>query len=210
LYFGYPAYYYGYGGDPGDSGQPYDSGAYGQGYPNVGSVRVIVEPEKTKVYVDGSYAGVADDFDGIFQRLHLSTGRHEITLKLNGYRTQRFRVYVPVNHTIKLHYDMVRGQGEEPEEVVGEPDVAARPAGYARLGEEAGAGRLRVDVRPPDSSIYVDAVFRGTARDLDGMPLPPGRHHIEIVRPGYRTVEQDVEIRPGEPTELRADLEKSY
>jgi hypothetical protein len=49
-----------------------------------------------------------------------------------------------------------------------------------------------------------------TARDLDGMPLPPGRHHIEIVRPGYRTMEQDVEIRTGEPADLRADLEKSY
>jgi PEGA domain len=215
FYFGYPAYYYGYAGYPAYYGQPYYAAAYGSGYPNVGSLRLIVEPEKTKVYVDSYYAGVADDFDGIFQRLHLSTGRHEITLKLDGYRSQRFRVYVPVDHTIKLHYDMVRGQGEQPDEVVGEPDVAARPVGYARLGEEEGgpvpgdAGRLRVDVRPPDSSIYVDGVFRGTARDLDGMPLPPGRHHIEIVRPGYRTLEQDVEIRSGEPTEVRADLERS-
>jgi hypothetical protein len=74
FYFGYPAYYYGYAGYPAYYGQPYYAAAYGSGYPNVGSLRLIVEPEKTKVYVDGYYAGVADDFDGIFQRLHLSTG----------------------------------------------------------------------------------------------------------------------------------------
>ena len=230
FYFGYPAYYYGYAGYPayygypGYYGDPYYAAPYRYGYSNVGSLRLMVEPEKTRVYVDGYYAGVVDDFDGIFQRLHISTGRHDITLKLDGYRTHRFRVYVPVDHTLKLHYEMVRGQGEDPEDVVGEPDVSARPAGYARLGEEGGyagaddavgpvprdAGRLRVDVRPPDASIYVDAVFRGTARDLDGMPLPPGRHHSEIVRPGYRTLEQDVEVRSGEPTDVRADLERAY
>jgi hypothetical protein len=215
FYFGYPAYYYGYAGDPGYygypgyNGYPQPAAAYPPPYPEVGSLRLIVDPAKTRVYVDGYYAGVVDDFDGMFQRLHVSSGRHDVTLKLDGYRTHRFRVYVPVDHTIKLRYEMVRGQGEDADEVVGEPDVSARPAGYARLEGERDAGRLRVDVRPPDASIYVDAVFRGTARELDGMPMPPGRHHVEIVRPGYRTLERDIEIRPGESTDLRADLERS-
>ena len=39
-------------------------------YRDSGSLRVIVDPEKTRVYVDGYYAGIADDFDGIFQRLY--------------------------------------------------------------------------------------------------------------------------------------------
>ena len=56
-------------------------------YRDSGSVRVIVEPEQARVYVDGYYAGIADDFDGIFQRLSIPPGRHEITVKLDGYRT---------------------------------------------------------------------------------------------------------------------------
>jgi len=219
VYFGYPAYYYSgyYGYDPYYYAQPY-------GYRDVASVRVMVEPVKARVYVDGYYAGIADDFDGMFQRLHLSPGRHDITLKLEGYRSHRFRVYVPVEQTLKLRYDMVRGSGEDPEEVVGEPELAGRPAGYARLEDEGreeparaeedrrapgyGEGVLRLDVRPSDASIYVDGAFRGTARELEHMPLRPGRHHIEMVRPGYRTVERDVEVRPGETSEVRADLDR--
>jgi hypothetical protein len=220
FYYGYPWYYssgyYGY-------APYYARRPYGYGYRDTGSLRVMVDPEKTKVYVDGYYAGIADDFDGLFQRLHISQGRHDITLKLEGYRTHRFRVYVPVDHTVKLRYNMVRGSGEDAEEVLGEPDMVGRPAGYARLEDEdrawdgddrrgpprGDAGTLRLDVRPGDTSIYVDGAFRGTARDLDGVRLSPGRHHIEMVRPGYRTLERDVDVRPGETSELRADLERS-
>jgi hypothetical protein len=234
-YFGYPSYYYSgyYGYDPYYArrygygyGSGYESGyESGYGYRDQGSLRVIVDPDRTRVYVDGYYAGIADDFDGIFQRLHVSPGRHDITLKLEGFRTHRFRVYVPVDHTIKLHYDMVRGSGDDAEEVVGQPDLVGRPAGYARLEDEdrddlardrddaraprGDVGTLRLDVRPSDASIYVDGAFRGAARDLDRLRLSPGLHHVEMVRPGFRTVERDVEIRPGETSDLRADLERS-
>jgi hypothetical protein len=226
FYFGYPRYFYSgyYGYDPYYARYGYGYG-YGHGYRDTGSLRVLVDPEKTRVYVDGYYAGIADDFDGIFQRLHISPGRHDITLKLDGYRTHHFRVYVPVGHTVKLHHDMVRGTGEDAAEVVGQPDVVARPAGYARLEDDdedefartddrrgpasGDAGIVRLDVRPADASIYVDGAFHGTARDVDTVRLSPGRHRVEIVRPGYRTLERDVEVRPGETTDLSADLDRS-
>jgi PEGA domain len=222
VYFGYPAYYYsGTSGYSGYSG----GGTYGPGYGShdTASLRVIVDPEKTKVYVDGHYAGTAGDFDGLFQRLHVAAGRHEITLKLDGYRTHRFRVDVPPGQTVKLRHDMVRGAGEDAAERVGEePEVRGGPAGYARLEDErpdarvdprgampVDTGRLHVDVRPPDASIYIDGVFRGPARAMDGVLLPSGRHRVQIVRPGYRTEEREIEIRSGETTDLRADLERS-
>jgi hypothetical protein len=225
-YYGYPSYYYsGYYGYAPYYARRYGSG-YGYGDRDGGSLRVIVDPNRTRVYVDGYYAGIADDFDGIFQRLHVSPGRHDITLKLEGFRSHRFRVYVPVDHTMKIHYDMMRGSGDDAEEVVGQPDLVGRPAGYARLEDDedrdervrdsddrgsmrGDGGTLRLDVRPGDASIYLDGAFRGTARDLDRLRLSPGRHHIEMVRPGYRTVERDVEIRPGETSEVRADLDRS-
>ncbi|MGE5126975.1 MAG: PEGA domain-containing protein, partial [Betaproteobacteria bacterium] len=72
-----------------------------------------------------------------------------------------------------------------------------------------GAGKLKLEVRPGDASVYVDGAFRGTGREASTLQLPAGRHRIEVVRPGYRTIERDVEVTPGETTDLSVDLEKS-
>ncbi|PYP42884.1 MAG: hypothetical protein DMD43_01205 [Gemmatimonadetes bacterium] len=71
-----------------------------------GSLRLLVDPGQTGVYVDGYYAGSADEFNGTPQRLFLSPGHHEITLVLDGYRTHRMHVYVSLDHVIDLQYPM--------------------------------------------------------------------------------------------------------
>ncbi len=240
-YYGsYPYGWYDYGYYGGYYG-PYVGYGYRYRHYDNGSLRVEVEPEETRVYVDGYYAGVADDFDGIFQRLNVSPGRHTIDLKLEGYRDHSFRVYVPGDDTVKLHWNMVRGSGADATETIGNP-----PADYASRDENAsrddndgdddrddryaappprrerdprwdsdppsrtrGDAMVRLDVRPGDASVYVDGEFRGTVRDASRLDLTPGRHRIEIVRPGYRTVERQVEVRPGDSTEIVIDLEKS-
>jgi hypothetical protein len=78
-------------------------------YPTHASMRVLVQPAEAEVYVDGYYAGIVDDFDGLFQRLHLTPGRHEITLRLDGFRTWRAEVYAEPGHTLTLHHDMLPG-----------------------------------------------------------------------------------------------------
>lgn len=222
-YYGYP-YYYGYW-----SYDPYYARPY---YPrfrsaqDYGALRVLVEPSNTRVYVDGYYAGEADDFDGIFQRLNVSPGRHEITLKLEGRRTHRVRLYVPVDHTIKLHHDMVKGDGEDPvDDQVGPADRVdeeksehdggryterARPRRDADDDdrEQAGVGTLRLHVTPEDASVYVDGRFRGSSRQMDDLLMPAGRHHVEVVRPGYKTYDQDVDVAQDQPTNVRVALDK--
>ena len=240
-YYGYGRYGYGYGfgyGYPYAYYSPfYFSGYYGYGpsyyvgggygsYRESGSLRIIVDPSKARVYVDGYYAGVVDDFDGVFQRLNIPPGRHEITLKLEGYRTQHFKVYVPVGDTIKIHYDMVTGSGEATSE-----QFAGVPVDYARAedmndrnddrydrrddgryegrDDTAGdTGSVRLQVSPQDASVYVDGEFRGSGRQSTNLKLRPGRHRIEVVRPGFRTVERDVEVEPGRSTEVEVELEK--
>lgn len=212
-YWGYPYYYGG-----GYWGPRY---AY---YRDGGSVRVLVDPEQTRVYVDGYYAGIADEFDGLFQRLHVSPGRHEIALKLEGYRTHRMKVYVPYDGTLKIHHDMVRGEGESAEDLVG-PDVPERDEReewarrdredreYDRDAWRERAPRereregvtLRLSVRPDDASVYVDGEFRGSGRQARVLRLAPGRHRIEVVRPGYRTWDQEVEVGP-EGSEVTVEL----
>ena len=55
------------------------------------SVRLEIKPREAQVYVDGYYVGVVDQFDGIFQRLDMPLGEHEISVYLPGYRTYRQR-----------------------------------------------------------------------------------------------------------------------
>ena len=212
FYGGYGSYYPRY---------PYTYGGYRYAYRETGSVRLLVDPPETRDYVDGYYAGVVDDFDGVFQRLHISPGRHEIALKLEGYRAHRVKLYVPVGHTLKIRHDMVRGSGEDAaEDLGGGPDREAyerrSESGEDRDDEDtedveaADAGTLRLSVRPDDASIYVDGEFRGTPRQARNIRLTPGRHRIEVVRPGFRTFEREVELRPGRTVELEVELERPY
>ena len=43
------------------------------------SVQFDVTPRQAEVFIDGYYAGIVDDFDGMFQRLRVEPGQHEIT-----------------------------------------------------------------------------------------------------------------------------------
>lgn len=80
---------------------------------------------------------------------------------------------------------------------------------YSDRGEprEDGA-ELRLLVTPDDASVWIDGEFRGTARDLARLALPPGRHQVEVVRPGFRTAAREVEVRPGATASLRLELER--
>ncbi len=90
---------------------------YGGRYlPADASVRLEVKPKEAEVFVDGYYAGIVDDFDGAFQRLHVPPGEHEIELYLDGYRTVRQKIFLSANNTFKVKYTMERlAAGEQPE-----------------------------------------------------------------------------------------------
>jgi PEGA domain len=102
---------------------------YGYGYPDwpydyssniTGDLKTDITPKQTEVYVDGYYAGVADDFDGAFQRLDMSPGGHAVTLRLEGYRTVTRNIYVRSNSTYKLKETMEKlAPGEVSEPVPG-------------------------------------------------------------------------------------------
>lgn len=244
FYYGgyYPYYYDGYypyyggGGYSYDYSSPYDGPYYGA---EPGAVRLLVDPEKTKVYVDGYYSGVVDDYDGLFQHLDLPMGRHEIVLRLDGYQTQRLEVYVPSGETLKVHYTMERGSGETAKPIVvgdpnmekypprlsegsadrdrptadsrGEDDDDAPPPAHVQMRRSAprdDGATLRLTVAPDDASVYVDGSFSGTARDVHRLDLAPGQHKIEVVRPGYRTYEKNVDIGPDTASDLDVTLER--
>jgi hypothetical protein len=93
LYFGRPYDYYGY-----------PSGGYGYYAfrPGVsyGSVRIVDASRDAEVFVDGVYAGVVDDYDGVFQHLNLEAGAHTIEIEAPGYRPIAFDVRVLPGQTV--------------------------------------------------------------------------------------------------------------
>ncbi len=82
----------GYGGGYGVYGGPY-------GW-SIGGVRMKVEPKDAEVYVDGYYAGIVDDFDGMWQQLRLDEGGYHIEVRKPGMATLTFDVRVQPGRTI--------------------------------------------------------------------------------------------------------------
>ena len=105
-WLGYSGGYYGGYYDPWYGGYPdlYPMGGYGGGgstYTSTdeGSLRLKIKPRQAEVYVDGFFVGIVDDFDGIFQRLHLDSGPHRVEVRAQGYETLTFEVRVTADHT---------------------------------------------------------------------------------------------------------------
>jgi hypothetical protein len=94
-------------------GSPYNGRVYGYVPAPVygariyyGDVRLQVRPRDAAVFVDGYYAGIVDDFDGVFQRLTLTVGPHEIAIEAPGLQPQVYNVYVDPSRTVDVRADL--------------------------------------------------------------------------------------------------------
>jgi hypothetical protein len=103
-YYGNVPYYGGAYGGYGGYGATY-AGPYGW---SIGSVRLKVKPRDAEVYVDGYYAGIVDDFDGIWQRLRLDDGGHRIEIRKPGLQPLTFDVMVQPGRTVTYRGDLTQ------------------------------------------------------------------------------------------------------
>jgi len=109
-YYGGSGYYGGYY-DPWYGGYPtYPVGSSTSSNDDEGSLRLKIKPREAEVYVDGYFVGVVDDFDGIFQRLHLDSGPHRIEVRAPGYETLDFEVRITPDHTTTYQGDLKKIQ----------------------------------------------------------------------------------------------------
>jgi len=196
-------------------------------YERTASLRLQVEPRNTEVFVDGYLAGTADDFDGIFQRLRLEPGEHEIVLYLEGHRTVKQKVYLQPTGTLRIRHMMEPlGPGEvaEPRPAPAEPrPVATAPppvpaAPPPRPGRPwrheppvrpaTGFGALAITVQPPDAQIVIDgdAWVRPDPDAALVVQVPEGEHRVEIRREGFASYASTVRVRSGETTRLNVSL----
>jgi hypothetical protein len=159
-------------------------------------VRVLVTPKDAAVYVDGFYAGVVDDFDGVFQSLPLPPGGHTFAFFLEGYRTAYQSAYLRPGSMFKLHDALERLPAGERSEL---PVVAApvpRPAqgvtsprGTAPLPVPSAPttaapdafGTLELTVQPATATVTIDGVrWLSSEAGRFVVDLPAGTHRLEV------------------------------
>ncbi|HEX4825606.1 MAG TPA: PEGA domain-containing protein [Candidatus Polarisedimenticolaceae bacterium] len=249
-YYGYP--YYGYWGWPywgfgfyGSWGYPYygygyyppsDAG-YGMGDAHPQTPAVIetkVSPGSAEVLLDGESVGFAKDYNGHWDELRVSPGKHTVSFQNGGYKTLTFDIDVmPGGHYV-LDNDMSEGSGEE-RRTIAAPQAPQRQAegpdpGYAPNGQPGGyaapngppssapptfqesmtvaGGRMTIHAKPDDAAVYLDGEYLGTAGELarlhGAIPVATGPHQLQIVRPGFSSDARTVEV--GGPDVTRVDV----
>jgi hypothetical protein len=76
-----------------------NAGPYISIWRSSGSLRLDVQPAHAEVYVDGIYAGVAGNFDGVSPGSSVTVGRRRIEVRAEGYEPQRFRARIEKGRT---------------------------------------------------------------------------------------------------------------
>ena len=210
---------------------PYRYGPYFYGrYDYSGSLRLEVKPKEAEVYVDGYRAGIVDDYDGIFQRLYVRPGGHELTFYLDGYRTAHESIYVEptTGRSLKLTLTPLgSGESMEPRPVPqaleqpesyppqDRPRLPVRPGPPQSMPTEPPAearrfGSVSIRVVPVNADVFVDgARWRSTnALDPIVVRLSEGTHTIEIRKSGYDPYSSEIEVRAGETETLNVSLKR--
>jgi hypothetical protein len=193
------------------------------------ALRLEVKPKEAEVYVDGYYAGIVDDYDGVFQRLHVRPGSHDIALYLDGYRTTHQSVYLTPRSTFKLRYTMqplAPGDVAESRPTPQNPPTAEQPApgpppppggrgrrvpppdGGVRGAEVSASATLAIRVQPPDAAILIDGErWEGSqGQERLVVQVSEGPHRIQAQRDGYEPFSTEVVLRRGETRPINISL----
>lgn len=182
------------------------------------SLRLQVRPREAQVFVDGYAAGVVDDYDGVFQRLRLVPGPHEIVIYHPGLRTLRQNIYYnpgsthTIRHTLEA---LLPGETPEPQPqpraVPVYPGMPGQP-GAAPAVERArvpgAVGTLALRVQPGDATVFVDGEPWRAPQTQDRLviQLAPGLHRVRVEKPGFQTFAVDVDVRAGETASFNVSL----
>ena len=205
--------------------QPVPPGPWtGGGYEEPSAIKFEVTPRKAEIYVDGYRAGIVDDFDGLFQRMRLRPGDHEIVLYLEGYRTVRQAVQLQPGGDVKIKYAMVPlapGEANDPRpEPPPTPPASRQPDSMPGFFEPApdqatspatspeGFGAVTIRVQPADAEVWIDGQ-QWNGPEAQGplvVQLAPGTHRVEIRKGGYVPYSTQVEVRARHATPINVSL----
>ena len=178
-------------------------------------VRLGVVPDDTAIYVDGFYAGLADDFESASRGLPLSPGSHAVLLHRPGYRSQRHHLYLRPGSRLAVAAALDRlepgAQAELRPAVLRVPPPrpgsyrlpVVRWGGMITAGPEArpiltAIGTLDLRIQPSSGAVAIDGEPWWTS-DAGHVvaDLVAGTHRVRVAGPGFLAVELVVEIDEG-------------
>jgi hypothetical protein len=197
-------------------------------YEDSAAVRLDVDPKEAEVFIDGYYAGTVDDFDGVFQRLRIEPGEHDIELYLAGHRSFRQKIYLQPTGTFRVRHTMEQlpaGAPPDPRPVAPASPPPRRGGGYDASGrperpERAGRpersdpssayGTLAIRVQPEAADVLIDGESWDGPAGAERLviQLPEGEHQVEVHLEGYASYTSRVQVRRGETTPLNVSLAK--
>jgi hypothetical protein len=96
----YPVPVYGY-------GRPAAPVIVGPSSPYYGGISLEITPADAEVYVDGSYAGLVQDFDGTQQPLTVTAGSHRLEVRAPGYEPLALDVNVNPGEVVPYRGDLL-------------------------------------------------------------------------------------------------------
>jgi len=193
------------------------------------SIVLKVNPDDAHVLLNGKFIGEAYEFSTRASALKLNSARNELVIKkegfleeeinLNKYNMRRITVTLELKpDVVPKRETVVKGDalppppppGEEKEyKVVKEMEV---PKGEVKSPAPGEFSPVMLEVGPPEASIYVDGKFWGIAPEdgiINNFNLEKGKHSIEVVKPGYKTVLKVLNVTGQKDLKVVIKLEKN-
>jgi hypothetical protein len=112
----------------------------------------------------------------------VASGERIVGVFAPGFLPERRRVSVRGNTSQKLDFDLQRLDGH--------------------------LAHIAVSANLVDAEVWIDGEVVGKTPLPASLPIAPGKHHVEVRRPGYRTASQDLELGDGSSGELQLKLEE--
>jgi len=130
-------------------------GAYGP-YSSYGAAWAVIDtdvsPDEARVYLDGRYIGISDDFDGSPDYLYLRRGHYRLEFKLDGYETKTVEIDAQPGRKLQIEEKLHKIPGSKR---YGSYETPTPEGGVRRFfGKRAGSPQTvpEEEAAPPDSS----------------------------------------------------------
>ena len=186
-------------------------------------LRIECRDRAAAVYVDAFYAGIVDDFDGVFQRLPLPPGGHHIALYHEGFETAEFSVYLRPGSSFTVHHEMralppgvpsrhpqvMAPVPAPPEGTYTAPRTVPPVASPSPVPAAAATavGFLELRVQPLTATVMVDGERWMSSEDgWYELQLPAGAHRVDVTASGHRPFTATVDVEADATTPLNVSL----
>lgn len=114
-----------------------------------GMVKTDIQPSEAELWLDGTYVGTADDFDGYPDYLYLKPGSYKLEFRLANYQPLSADVSIASGESITLDRKLVIEEGKNALDFF-PPESKGTPLGrYFGPGGKAVSGRVAIDDDAP-------------------------------------------------------------